>query len=192
MEFALEESLGNKLRLAREAAGISVNDAVYLARMPRAVVEALEADDFGFFSSPLYARSFLKQYSDYVGLDVERWLEDFVPTALIDSDTAESFIEISTPAHLPIAPKIKRGSGGGLAALWIVLISGGMVWLGIKLVERFDFALAEKPVTKTPQAPPLPAEPEPTQPRPEEKPKPISRINPEPPPRAVVVEITAE
>lgn len=60
----METNFGKTLRAAREASGITVDDAVYLAKMPRAVVEALEADDLGFFTSPLYAGSFLRQYGE--------------------------------------------------------------------------------------------------------------------------------
>ena len=93
----IKDSLGKALRTAREAAGISMDDAVYLGKMPRDVIQALENEDFGFFNSPLYARSFLKQYGDYVGVDVVPWLDDIEPTAMIDGDDLESLIDLSGP-----------------------------------------------------------------------------------------------
>jgi cytoskeleton protein RodZ len=146
----MEENLGKKLRGARESAGLTVDDAVYRARLPRAVVEALEADDYGFFTSPLYARSFLKQYGEYVGLDVDPWIDDLVPTALIDGETAEAFIEIAEPVSHPVIREKKRdnegGGGGAMAAIWLILITGGLVWGGMELFKEFDRKHAEAPV----------------------------------------------
>ena len=145
----MEETLGNTLRAARKTAGISVDDAVYLAKMPRAVVEALETEDFGFFSSPLYARSFLQQYGDYVGADVEPWLNDLEPTTMIDGQAVESFIDISEPVAAAVTrekPK-NQTSGGAMAAVWMILITAGLVWGGITVYEKFESKLA--PPAKT-------------------------------------------
>ena len=146
----MEESLGNTLRSARKAAGITVDDAVYLAKMPRAVVEALEAEDFGFFSSPLYARSFLQQYGDYVGADVEPWLNDLEPTTMIDGEAVESFIDLSEPvAAAVVREKPKGGSSGGgaWAAVWMVLITAGAIWGGIKVYENFESRFSDPDAT---------------------------------------------
>ena len=144
----MEESLGNTLRAARKTAGITVDDAVYLAKMPRAVVEALETEDFGFFSSPLYARSFLQQYGEYVGADVEPWLNDLEPTTMIDGEAVESFIDISEPVAAAVVREKPKspGGGGAWAALWMVLITAGVVWGGVKVYENFEskFSTPEK------------------------------------------------
>ncbi len=148
----MEDSLGHKLRTARESAGITVDDAVYRERIPRAVVTALEAEDFGFFTSPLYARSFLNQYSKYVGVDVEPWLDSLVPTTLIDGDNVESLIQSPEPAthghhhnhsHHHPAPETISTSSGNWAALWLISITGALIWGGFQIFERFDESLSE-------------------------------------------------
>ncbi|MFD2255281.1 helix-turn-helix domain-containing protein [Luteolibacter algae] len=140
----MEESLGDRLRSAREAAGITVDDAVYLAKMPRAVVEALESENFGFFSSPLYAKSFLRQYSEYIGADVDPWLDDLVPATMIDGQI-EAFIDLSDP--VPMAPPREKrkdsNSNGAFAAIWLVVFTGALIWGGFKLFEKFDSSLSE-------------------------------------------------
>ncbi len=113
----MEESLGNILRSAREASAITVDDAVYRAKLPRAVVEALEVGDIGGFASPLYARSFLKQYGEYVGVDVSQWIDEsraHNPDRLRDG--RESFIDLSdstTPPATREKGKEKTKSSGG-------------------------------------------------------------------------------
>lgn len=191
----MEETLGNTLRASRKAAGISVDDAVYLAKMPRAVVEALEAEDFGFFSSPLYARSFLQQYGDYVGANIEPWLNDLEPTTMIDGQAVESFIDISEPVVAAVTRvKPKSSSGGGAwAALWMILITGGAVWGGIKVYENFESkfagssdAVSEPALIDNSQnvAPTEEAEETPTA---EEEKKSVADAQSEPPRRAIIV-----
>ena len=201
----MEESLGKKLVAAREAAGISIDDAVYRAKMPRAVVEALEADDFGYFSSPLYARSFLKQYSDYVGADVEAWLDDFVPTVLIDGADTESFIDISDHTPIKKAPSKQRNSGGAMSAVWMIVITCAVVWLGVKGFAYIEKAVAneESAALESKEDPTEEAEAEavaentPTAQEPaplatEESESPAVSTAPEPPRRAIIVEIEEE
>ena len=190
----MEESLGKTLRNAREASGITVNDAVYRARMPRAVVEALEADDFGFFTSPLYARSFLKQYGEYIGVDVDPWIDDIVPTPLIDSDGAEAYIDIDIAEPDP-APAKKENSkekstgGGAMAAVWMVLITGGLVWGGVEYFRKLDGKLSV-PAPQQATAP-APLQEEEVVPEITEE-KPIASTEPEAPRRAIIVNLPDE
>jgi cytoskeletal protein RodZ len=191
----MEASLGKTLRAAREASDITVDDAVYRGKLPRAVVHALEADDFGFFTSPLYARSFLKQYGEFVGVDTSPWMDDLVPTTLIDSEAVEAFIDLygSDPV-----PKIKEkeipkksGGGGSMAAVWMVLITGGLIWGVIEAMKRMDEKLAPSPPTQQQQPEqPRPAIAETPPAAPEIVPPAIRE--PETPKRAIIVEIPEE
>ncbi len=146
-------SLGEKLRNAREAANISIDDAVYLGGIPRDVLKAMEEDNFGYFSSPLYARSFFKQYGEYVGVDPGDSLDNLVPVTMIDGEAVESFIDLSQPiSTVPSRPKRRNTSekravipnaGGGMAAVWLILVTGGLLWGGMKLYQSFEKPLAD-------------------------------------------------
>ena len=70
-------SIGTQLRQARNARNISVSDAAAATRMKSQHVEALEADDFDRFASPVYARGFLKLYAEYLGLDPAPLLSEY-------------------------------------------------------------------------------------------------------------------
>lgn len=150
----------------------------------------MEADNFGFFTSPLYARSFLKQYGDYVGLDVTPWIVDLVPTALIDGETAEAFIEILEPFSQPVIREKRRnaegGGGGAMAAIWLVLITGGLVWGGMELFKEFESKHGKAPVP----TPPTATKADPTPPDRENKDEEEAAAatdGPEPPKRAIIV-----
>jgi cytoskeletal protein RodZ len=191
----IKESLGKALRTAREAAGISVDDAVYLGKMPRDVINALESEDFGYFNSPLYARSFLQQYGDYVGVDVIPWSDDIEPTAMIDGDDLESLIDLSGPAAVPVLhekPK-KKKSGGSMAVIWLILITGGLVYGGVKIFENFDKQHSKDDLISEIKGEPkadsentVPEETAVTEPTEEETP---DTSEPEAPRRAIVIEL---
>ncbi len=193
MPYPMQESLGKTLRTAREAAGLSVDDAVYRARLPRSVVEALEADDLGYFTSPLYARSFLKQYGEYVGADVSPWIDDLVPTALIDPESVESFLDLSDAEVAPPARMKEKsespGGGGGnaMAAVWLIIITGGLVWAGMGYFNRLDERMSAK---QQPLPPPVTAKEEPPPEVPAEKP--VAIVGPDAPKRAIIVNLPEE
>ena len=67
--------IGSTLRRTREERGWSLQDVTHRTRIPLLTLHALEQDDYSVFASPTYTRSFLSQYSDYLGLDATDWLE---------------------------------------------------------------------------------------------------------------------
>ena len=189
----MQENLGKILRTAREASDLTVDDVVYRARLPRAVVEALETDDFGYFTSPLYARSFLRQYGDYVGVDVSSWIDDLVPTALINSESAVAFFDLSDPDPARPAREIEKSKnpgGGAMAAVWLILITGGLIWGGIVVFKSLDERLSQLPPVPQQAAAPVPVPVETVAERPEEKS--IAATEPEAPKRAIIVNLPEE
>jgi len=71
------ETIGQRLRTARERLGFSLEEAERTTRIRAAHLAALERDDFAALPSPVQARGFLKNYADYLGLDTDRMLQDY-------------------------------------------------------------------------------------------------------------------
>jgi hypothetical protein len=61
--------LGATLRDAREKRGMSIEEVEQATRMGARQLRALEAERFDLFPSDFYARSFLRGYAEYLGLD---------------------------------------------------------------------------------------------------------------------------
>lgn len=61
--------LGSLLARAREARGLTLEDAERDTRISRRYLQALEAEQFEVIPAPVYARGFLRSYSQYLGLD---------------------------------------------------------------------------------------------------------------------------
>ncbi len=71
-------TIGQKLESARQAKGISVSEAGQATKILSKFIEAMEADDFGALSAPVYAKSFIKMYAKFLGLDATPLLDEYV------------------------------------------------------------------------------------------------------------------
>lgn len=59
---------GERLRSAREAAGLSIEDVAQRLRMPARVVRSLEAEDWSRLGAPVFVRGQVRSYSRLLGL----------------------------------------------------------------------------------------------------------------------------
>lgn len=68
-------TLGQRLKLAREARQLSPQDIAFQLKIPPARVKDLEEDSYTAFGSLTYARSFLKTYAAFLNVDAADVLE---------------------------------------------------------------------------------------------------------------------
>jgi uncharacterized membrane protein YdcZ (DUF606 family) len=71
-------TIGQKLEAARQAKGVTVSEAGQATKILSKFIEAMEADDFGALSAPVYAKSFIKMYAQYLGLDPRPLVDEYV------------------------------------------------------------------------------------------------------------------
>ncbi|MCX7591631.1 MAG: helix-turn-helix domain-containing protein, partial [Kiritimatiellae bacterium] len=76
-------SLGEELRSARVARGLTPSQVALATKMKVQTVEALENEDFDRIAAPIYAKGFIRLYAQCVGLDpaplIEEYTRRFVP-----------------------------------------------------------------------------------------------------------------
>jgi cytoskeletal protein RodZ len=70
----MTSTLGQTLRAAREAQGQSLDDVEGVTRIRAKHLAALESDNYAALPSPAQARGFLKNYAQYLGLDLQEVL----------------------------------------------------------------------------------------------------------------------
>ena len=63
------ESIGEKLKQAREAKKLTIKNVVIDTNMAPTYIEALEEEDFDKFPGETYIIGFLRTYSEYLKLD---------------------------------------------------------------------------------------------------------------------------
>ena len=167
MRLSTKQSVGDRLRGAREARGLSLDDAAETLRIPRAHLEALERTaPPEEFPESWYARTFLREYARFVGLRSKPLVEDYrdrYPRP-----------EISPIGYLPLE---RRRPSRWLRTALVLLAGGALIAVTLVVARRGptpDIA-ADRPSF------PAPASPQPIQ-SPTAEPEP-------PPPRDVVLRI---
>lgn len=67
-DVLFQDPIGLRLRLGREKAGLSLEAVGQQLRLPVAIVQAMESDDWERLGAPVYVRSYLGSYLRLVGL----------------------------------------------------------------------------------------------------------------------------
>jgi cytoskeletal protein RodZ len=70
-------SPGARLRAAREAQGLSIEEVADRLRLNEALVLAMEEDRFGLLGAPVFARGHLKNYAVLVGAPEREVMAEF-------------------------------------------------------------------------------------------------------------------
>jgi cytoskeletal protein RodZ len=94
MEGTFTETLGQYLRREREARSVSLEELSRGTRISRPYLEALEQDNFPFFSKREYILGFLKGYARHLGLNAEEVLKRYHIQSELTS-RKESFQQLS-------------------------------------------------------------------------------------------------
>lgn len=140
---------GDKLRRAREAQGLSLQDVATRTRVAMRQLELLERNEFAALPGLPYAVGFARAYARAVGLDGEALAND-VRAELMGTDMLANRYEMfepTDPARVP--PRVLAWTA---AALAVLLAVGYGVWRTQMFTPPTDQQLAEERTAAT--APP--------------------------------------
>src|SRR6186713_1922550 len=112
-------TIGERLRAARERAGLSVPAAAEKLHLDPKVIEALEADRFADLGASVYVRGHLRRYADFVG---EQGRE------LVDAYSAREARPI--PPDLTQAPHPERRADPRRLVKPLIALGSALVLLG--------------------------------------------------------------
>jgi len=140
-------SIGRNLLNARKARGLSPEDAAFLTHIPAARLTELENDDYSGFANRVYAKSFIRIYSRFLGIDLSRELDAFDTS---DPDAPDSTDEKKVKAprqfFLSAPPRRPRQQGRMLAATSIIM--AGLAIAYINRLEANALSKAESSIRK--------------------------------------------
>jgi cytoskeleton protein RodZ len=71
------DALGERIRAAREARGLSLSDVAEQIRIRSLYLAAIEDENWSTIGAPVYVRGFLRTYARYLGLDPEEAVAAF-------------------------------------------------------------------------------------------------------------------
>ena len=107
-----QTSVGQVLREAREAQGVTLENAAIRLHLMQRQIEAMETDDFGSLGQPVFARGFVRNYARLLGLAPEPLL------ARMEGAPAEPAV-VAHPAAIP--------PHSWLTSPWVILLLLGLL-----------------------------------------------------------------
>ena len=119
------ESLGQRLRAAREARGLKIEDAAHAMKLPLSTVQALECDRYERIGEGIYLRSYLAKYLRL--LDLPQVLAERVLTQAAEPPQLITSGTISRPRYL-----YERYSSSALYLILTAVIIVPAVWLAMR------------------------------------------------------------
>ena len=148
------EGLGTKLKEARLARGLTLDEAGRLTKIRPGRLEEIENEDFSGFASLAYAKGFLLIYGKFLEVDVSPYLEAFETSQHVTTD-GYAYLQADVPEPEPARPVTirRRGSDNGRGSLMpfvigvVVLVVGFMVLKWILDVNRLKPRPAPAPGT---------------------------------------------
>jgi cytoskeleton protein RodZ len=146
-------TVGERLRAAREAVGMSLDEVATATRIPTRHLESLESGDFSKMPAPTYSIGFAKSYAGAVGLDRAEIAEQL--RGELGTTRPAAQIDVFEPAD-PSRSMPRWLVWAALAAIVAVVI--GFTWLKSRELDApDDVVVAENmaaPVSETPAGPP--------------------------------------
>jgi len=144
-------SLGQELRRAREARGVSLREISEQTRITMRHLEAIEADDYKHLPGGIFNRSFVKAYARHIRFDEQRALELYARTAREHGDSPDE-----PPPTSPQRSRVYMGETqrsplvtAGLSAIMVgVLVL--VVYAALHYIQRAREQAAGATATPTP------------------------------------------
>ncbi len=102
---------GERLRQARTAAGLTLDEVARELHLEGFIVEAIERDNLDVLGAPVFVKGYLRGYARLVGLPEQEVVDAWTP-----ADAAAGELRPMTAA-----PDMKRGTSLSMLVLWVAL-----------------------------------------------------------------------
>lgn len=152
-------TIGQRLRNAREAAGLSLDDVAAKTRVNRRMLTAIERDDFAELPIGPYAASFARSFASAVGLNGNEIGEQMRAIAHEHNAGHVPTVTHYEPADASRTPS--RALAFGAAAVAGLLVAAYLIWQAMTLAPAAETttpanapAASSTPVATTPAAAP--------------------------------------
>lgn len=129
----MAESLGQKLRQAREEKDISISEVAEQTRISALYLESIENDDYRNLPGGIFNKGFVKSFAKYVGLDEHEALEDYA--RLMASEGDNQAVDETAEYRPEVLTDDSRGGSVVPNVIIAALILGLMAWGVFALVN---------------------------------------------------------
>lgn len=148
-------SVGARLRAAREAAGLSLEDIVARTRIPTRHLAAIEQNEWDTLPAPTYTVGFARSYANVIGLNGNEIAAELRSQLNMrqSPETTQSYYEPADPARVP-----SRAMVIAAVVIALLVVGGYLVWRNVAFNQGDD---AEVVGTDLPEATPAASAPAP-------------------------------
>jgi len=124
--------IGERLRNARQALGLSLEEIESATRIRRAYLEALEREAFGDLPDPAYVRGFLRSYAACLGIPPDELLSLYPTSGPGLITHPDSAVEVRITPATRFSPVRRVAAALGVLVGLVVLILGYVLYGGIR------------------------------------------------------------
>ncbi len=136
----MSQTLGEKLRQAREARDITISEVAEQTRISPLYIESIENDDYRVLPGGIFNKGFVKSFAKYVGVDEQEALQDY--SRLIASQ--QGLQEEDTKTYRPEVLTDDHVSSSSLPTIIVAVVILGLMTWGILTLVRY---IQEQPTT---------------------------------------------
>ncbi len=129
----MAQTLGEKLRQAREARDISISEVAEQTRISPLYIESIENDDYRTLPGGIFNKGFVKSFAKYVGVDEQEALQDYSRLVV---EQQGSLAEDPKTYRPEVLTDDRSSSPIILTAIGAIIILGLMTW-GILALVRY-------------------------------------------------------
>ena len=118
---------GGRLRVLREARGVTLREIATTTNISVAQLEALERNDISRLPGGIFLRGIIRSYAQEIGADPESIVRDFVASF---PDNAAASVPHRSQIDYEKATTPRRGARGAIViAIVLILLVSALIWL---------------------------------------------------------------
>ncbi|KZO01730.1 helix-turn-helix domain-containing protein [Pseudobacillus badius] len=146
--------LGNRLKEAREAKGLSLADVQEMTKIQKRYLQGIEEGNYDMMPGKFYVRAFIKQYAEAVGLDAEQLFEEYkseIPSSYEDEIPQRATKVENVRTTVPAEPSKFLEYLPKMLVTAFVIGALVLVWFLIPKSDSNDKAVKEETVVEQPK-----------------------------------------
>lgn len=128
-------TLGEKLRQAREARGISISEVAEQTRISALYLESIENNDYRNLPGGIFNKGFVKSFAKYVGVDEHEALQDY---SRLMSEQGEENVDDPKTYKPEVLTDDQARSSMLPTIIFAVIILGLLTWGVLTLVNYYQ------------------------------------------------------
>lgn len=143
----MAETLGEKLRQAREERGISISEVAEQTRISPLYIESIEKDDYSPLPGGIFNKGFVKSFAKYVGIDEQEALADY--SKLIAATQPEIQNPDEPKTYRPQVLTDDRSSVSNLPTIIFAIVILALMTWGVLALVNYIQKSPDEPATNT-------------------------------------------